>query len=472
MTITSPPATEPAATDDLTVRLADYAVGVSYDDLPGTVVESAKLFTVECIGHMVHSRPQPVSHLIVDMVRSLEAVPQAAVVGSGFRTSFADAAYANAALAHADELEACGSLPGTGLIPPIAAGLAIGERAGEGSGRAYLTALVTGVEVQGRLGTAAIGACDRGFMGFSFVGPAGAFVTAARLLDFDSAQVRNGLGTVLPLAGGSLRGDGYMSHVHEAGIPARTGVWAALLVERGFTASPDYLDGLYSWGEQFVGPAAGRPYDAGAITAGLGDSFFLETSDVAPKLYGTSGVTHQAIEGTIRLMREHDLKPSDIADVELLVPPFALRIASFPNPVGAEQAKFSLEQAVAGLLVSGIPRLPYVHAFTDEATGDPRYVEARTRVKVTVDESKPNVRGFDAQTVTLRLVDGLTVSTVVDRLDVGGRANNPLSADDRIDVARHTLEPLGHDRAERVIDQVLNLEEHSIAELARTLIDV
>jgi 2-methylcitrate dehydratase PrpD len=417
---------------------------------------------------MIHSQPQPVSRLLVEMVRELGAAPQATVAGAGFRTAVAEAAYVNGALAHADELEACGTLPGTGLIPPIVAGLAVGEMR-DVSGDQYLAALVAGIEVQGRLGTAAIGACDRGFMGFSFVGPAGAAVTAGRLLDLDTDRMRNCLGVALPFGGGSLRGDGYMSHVHEAGIPARTGVWAALLASRGFTASPDYLDGRFSWGEQFVGASA-RPYDPDVITADLGGPLFLETSDVAVKQYGTSGVTHQAIEGMVRLMVDNGLGPEDIESVTLLVPPFAVRIASFPDPVGGEQAKFSLEQAIAGLLVAGVPEPPYVHAFTDEASRDPRYVAARGRVRVEIDESRPNVRGFDEQRVTLYLTDGRTLSTAVDRLDVGGRSNNPLTTEQRLAMFRRTVASLGNARTEQVIELVMDFEHHTVAELAVALI--
>jgi 2-methylcitrate dehydratase PrpD len=165
-------------------------------------------------------------------------------------------------------------------------------------------------------------------------------------------------------------------------------------------------------------------------------------------------------------MTVHGLDPSDIESVDLLVPPFALRIASFHEPANGEQSKFSLEQAVAGILVHGVPRLPYVHAFTDEAAVDPRYVEARGRVRVVVDESRPNVRGFDEQTVTLRLRDGRQLSLAVDRLDVAGRTGNPLTVEARLDVFRATAQRLGGDRTERLIDVVMGFENHTVPDVA------
>jgi hypothetical protein len=97
---------------------------------------------------------------------------------------------------------------------------------------------------------------------------------------------------------------------------------------------------------------------------------------------------------------------------------------------------------------------------------DPRYVEARGRVRVIVDESRPNVRGFDEQTVTLHLRDGRQLALAVSRLDVAGRTGNPLSADARLDVFRATAERLGTDRTERLIDVVMGFEDHTVADVA------
>ena len=452
---------------DLTGRVADYLAGVSYADLGSSVVTSAKLFTLECIGHMVAGLRQPVGRLVADYVRDMGATAEASVLGAGFRTTIAEAAYVNGTTAHADELEAYGTVAGTGLVPPIAAGLAVGESLGS-SGSDYLVGLVAGVEMQGRLGQAGPGAPDRGFMGFSLVGPAGAGITAGRLLGLSPDQLRNVIGVALPLGGGSLRGCGYMSHVHEAGVPARIGVWAASLVSKGFTGCPDYLDGAYSWGEQFA--AGGRGYHPEKLTENLGGPFFLDTPGSAPKLYGSCGATHQSVEGLIRLVEEHRLAVDDIATVRLLVPPFAHRVAGFDDPQTAEQARFSIVHSVAGVLVEGVPELPYMGAFSDEAAIDPRYAAARGRIELVIDGSRPNVRGFAAQTVEVVLRDGRRFSTTVDGLDVRGRTVNPLTVDERIDLFRNTVAAsVDKETAERVIDIVMDCEQHPIGEIGRAL---
>ena len=441
-----------------TQALAEYLVGLRYEELPVGAVELPKIFTLECLGHMTLAHAQPVSRLLADYARQLGAADQASVIGGGFKTSIAEAAYVNGSLAHADELESYGTLPGTGLIPPIVAALAVGEYKNS-SGRDFITAVVAGIEMQGRLGMAGIGACDRGFMGISLVGPGGAVVAAGRLFGLDVNQLRNAMGTALPLGNGSTRGCGSMAHVHEAGIPARTGVFAAQVASAGFTACTDYLDGNYSWGVQFAGETGARPYDEAKLTAGLGERLFLELAGVAPKQYGSCGVTHQTIHGTIEIMRDNGIGPNDIESIELRVTPWADRIAPYREPVSGEQAKFSICQGVAGLLVGGIPELPYTHAFDDGAARDPRYVEARKRVDVVVLEGE-SVRGFADQTVIVRLGDGRVITKVVPSLEPQRR-----SLDERIAMFKNTAKSLG-ERADRLVDIVMNLEQHTVSDVA------
>ena len=442
-----------------TRTLAEFMVGLTYDDIPADAVEQVKIFTLEAVGHMVHAHAQPVSQLLVSYTRELGAVPQATVLGADLKTSVAEAAYVLGSLAHADELESYGTLPGTGLIPPIAAGLAAGEYK-RSPGRDYITAVVAGIEMQGRLGMAGIGACDRGFMGISLVGPGAAAVTAGRLFGLDLPQMEYALGTALPLGNGSTRGCGSMAHVHEAGVPSRTGVFAAQLAAGGFTSCPDYLDGAHSWGMQFAGDTGKRPYDEAKLTENLGDPLFLQVCGVAPKYYGSCGLTHQTIHGTIDIMRENSIGPGDIASIELRVPPWADRIAPFREPESGEQAKFSIRQGVAGLLVGGIPELPYTHAFTDEAARDPRYAEARKRVSITVLEGGASVRGFADQTVIATLADGRVITKVVPTLEA---AAYPLA--DRIAIFRNTVTSLGG-KADQLIDVIMNIEDHSVDEIS------
>jgi 2-methylcitrate dehydratase PrpD len=283
-------------------------------------------------------------------------------------------------------------------------------------------------------------------------------VTGGRLFGLDVDQLQNALGTALPLGNGSTRGCGSMAHVHEAGVPTRSGVLAAQMAGRGFTSCVNYLDGAHSWGMQYAGMDGARPYNAEKLTEGLGEGFFALQDGIAPKRYGSCGLTHQTIFGTIKIMRENGIAPDDIAHIELRVPPWADRIAPFRDPINGEQAKFSIRQGVAGLLVGGIPDLPYTHAFDDRAARDERYVKARERVTMTVLEGE-SVRGFADQTVIATLTDGRVITEVVGSLE-----DTSYSTEERIAMFANTARSLG-DRADRLVDVVRNLEKHTIADV-------
>jgi 2-methylcitrate dehydratase PrpD len=209
----------------------------------------------------------------------------------------------------------------------------------------------------------------------------------------------------LPLGNGSTRGCGSMAHVHEAGIPARAGVFAAQVAAAGFTACTDYLDGNYSWGVQFAGETGARPYDEAKLTAGLGERLFLELAGVAPKQYGSCGVTHQTIHGTIEIMRDNGIGPNDIESIELRVPPWADRIAPYREPVSGEQAKFS-------------------------------------------------------DHLIVRLRDGQVITNVVPSLEAHRH-----TLDERIAMFKNTAKSLA-ERADRLVDVVMDLEHHTVSDVA------
>jgi hypothetical protein len=44
--------------------------------------------------------------------------------------------------------------------------------------------------------------------------------------------------------------------------------------------------------------------------------------------------------------------------------------------------------------------------------------------------------------------------------------SNPFTIDERLDMVRHTFAPIGHERADRLIDVMMDFEHHSVAEVS------
>ena len=98
-------------------------------------------------------------------------------------------------------------------------------------GAKILTAMVLGIEIQGRL-RAAAGALESHELRFhppGFVGPIGAAVAAGHLLDFDAAQFANAIGIAGSRCGGLFINLGTMTKATHCAYAAALGLEAAPL---------------------------------------------------------------------------------------------------------------------------------------------------------------------------------------------------------------------------------------------------
>src|SRR5260370_1394867 len=129
---------------------------------------------------------------------------EASVIGGKFRTTTAYAAYANAVIEHAPELEAVGSV-GPNVAQNIAAVLALGEKL-KAPGWKVIESIVLGFEIQARVWNGAIAsASSRGWvLPFNHVG---AVSSACKILDLDVEPARAPLRIALTTAS--------VAHPHE-----------------------------------------------------------------------------------------------------------------------------------------------------------------------------------------------------------------------------------------------------------------
>ena len=137
------------------------------------------------------------------------------LLGLGARLGTVPAALVNGASMHVMDFEPMW-LPAThALSPALAPALALGQALGS-SGLKILTAMVLGIEIQGRLRQAA-GALESHQLQFhppGFVGPIGAAVAAGVLLDFDASRFANAIGIAGSRCGGLFTNLGTMKRRH------------------------------------------------------------------------------------------------------------------------------------------------------------------------------------------------------------------------------------------------------------------
>src|SRR5579871_814724 len=190
-----------------TVRLAQYAATLNYEDLPDPVVRRIKDCITDTVAAILYGEKLPWSRIIISHAHRIGGGGRSYILGTGNRPAQAtSAALAHGAMAHAFELDNLtdpdsGSHPGATMF---SAGLAIAQERG-GAGRDLITAMAAGGEAMIRIGTAAKQTTEpRGFHAPGATGPLGAAITCGKLQRFDAAKFANAMGIAGSLAGGLM----------------------------------------------------------------------------------------------------------------------------------------------------------------------------------------------------------------------------------------------------------------------------
>lgn len=262
------------------------------------------------------------------------------LVGAGRRAALHDAALVNGAAGHAlDYDDVHFAMHGHPTVPVAPVVLGLGEALGR-SGLEVIDAFVAGFEVECLIGAmAGYSHYDKGFHTTGTIGTFGAAAAAARLLGLDAEATATALGIAGTQAAGFKSMFGTMCKPLHAGKAAANGLHAALLAARGFTSRGDVLECAQGFGAT-QSPAC----DPDALE-GLDDHFF--TRDILFKYHAACYGTHATIEAARSLVARQQVRPGDIAAVEIRIRPRYLKMCAIPHPATGLEAKFSLAMTCA-----------------------------------------------------------------------------------------------------------------------------
>lgn len=457
-------ASQPPLAPNATRELARFCAELSYQQIPAQVVERMKLSLLDSIGVCLHGVTLPWTRHVQAMVEAEGAQPQASIYGSGKKTSVANAVLVNSTAGHAFELDDIHKEsiihPGS-LALPVALGFAEAQSAQRAaSGRDLITAMVAGYEVGARVGNAAT--VRLLLNGFHPQGTSGAFTAAAsatRMLGMDAHQTLHAFGIVGSQAGGLMAAqEGAMVKRFHSGRAAQSGVYSALLAQRGFTGIEDVLEAAYGG---YLVTHSDQPAPE-KLTAGLGSTW--ETLNVGYKPYAAVTSIHTALDALAEIMRANKLKADDIASVEA-----ALSQATYVHCAweykaqGVTAAQMNLYYGMAMIALDGTA---FVDQYREERLNDPRVLDFIKRVSARID---PEIEAMGAAfrhaaRVVVRTRDGRSFKGEL--LNRRGSAENPLKPED-IDykfrqVARSCLSGRDIDRVValvRDIDRQQRLDE-------------
>jgi len=430
--------------------LSSYMAAAKDRALPPEVVEKAKHHILDTFAAMVSGSDLPPGKAALALARAQAGRAVATVVGSSILTGPMDAALVNGVLAHSDETDdshgPSQSHPGASIVP---AALALGEDLGA-SGERYLRAVTLGYDIGTRL-TMALDAItfrnESRRSTHAFAGNFGSAAAAGCVAGLTAQQMRWLLDYASQQAGGYAIWERDTDHIEKgfvfAGMPARNGVTAAVLVRSGWNG----VDDVFSGDDNFfqVNAPKGNP---ALLTDKLGERFEIVNTDIKK---WTVGTPIQAPLDAIENLRKK--RPFEADDVKTVTVRLAPTVGSVVD--NRDIPDICLQHMVAVMLID---KTASFHAAHDKPRmKDAAVLRQRSKVMYVPDAALTRLLPARVAVVEIALNDGTQLSDRVEA--VRGTVRNPMPRSEVVDKAKDLMSPiLGAANTAKLIDVMLALE--------------
>ena len=445
----------------LTRAVAEFIADTPHAAAPASVRKLGTRSILDGIGLALAGSAGASGRIVRDYLDDLGCAGTATVIGSARSTAPRFAAFANGIAIHADDYDdtQLATRPDRvyGLLthptaPVLPAVLGVAEAIGA-SGADLLDAYMIGTEVEMKTAEAIDPRHYRdGFHTTGTCGAIGAAAAVSRLRRADVSATARALGIAASQAAGLRENFGTMTKPFHAGRAAESGVLAADLAGRGWTAAENILEaprGFFN--------AAGGGYDAASIDGKLGRPWSFESPGVSIKPHPSGSLTHPGMRVMQRLIEEHDIRPDRVRRVRVGTNRNMPNALIHHRPTTELNAKFSMEFCLAILLLE---RKAGLVEFTDEVVTRPDVQGLIERIDFVVDP-EADAAGYEKMTtiVEVTLVDGRVLSG---RADFGkGSPADPMTDAELETKFRDCARWAGYgdDPAGRIAETTWRLEE-------------
>ncbi|HEY4354250.1 MAG TPA: MmgE/PrpD family protein [Acidobacteriaceae bacterium] len=439
----------------VTATMARWSEKLEYNQLSPEAIHQAKRFLLDSVACALGGFQQHHVEIALGVLRELAGTGPGTVIGSGERMDVVSATLANALMVRSmDYNDIYWKQDPSHPSDIIPAAMAACERAGTG-GKELIVGIVLGHEFEMRF-------CEAGFPGVeergwhhatltAFVSP----IVAGRMLRLSAEQIQNAIGisgcrhvTLGSVSAGELT---MMKNTADP-MATQSGMFAALLAEKGYTGPGHILDGM----EGFT-HCMGSGWQLNILTDGLGESWRIPQCGM--KGFPTEALTHAPISALLHIVTTNDLAPEQIETVTIHTLSRAADILSDPSkydPRTRETADHSLPYVIAAAIVD---RQVTPASFAMEKIMDSRIRAQLMKVKLVGDKEIDKVFPKLQRTlVKVALTDGQTFTHELEYPK--GDPRNPLT-DGEIEAKFTALAEGVLTRADqqKLKDAILNLED-------------
>ena len=327
-------------------QIAEFVFKLKYEDLPDNVVHEVKRFLYDSVGCAYGGYHTKDVNILRDIYLTMGGKEEATLLAFGDKMPAVNATLVNSLMIRALDFNDIywkedPSHP-SDLIP---AALAVGEMV-DASMKEVIVAIVLAYEFEQRLCEFAVpGVRERKWHHATltqFVSP----IVAGKLLGLSIDQMVNAIG---------ING----SHNHTIGCPTagkltmmkntvdpmavQSGVFAALMAQRGYTGTKEVFEG-----KEGLMDVYGPEWALDKLTGNLGEKFkILECS---MKAFPTEALTHTNLSATLKVVRDNNISYDQIEEVTITTIARACDILFDPHkyrPESRETADHSLPYCIA-----------------------------------------------------------------------------------------------------------------------------
>jgi 2-methylcitrate dehydratase PrpD len=397
------------ASHDLTRKLARFILTTGFDDLPEAVRHQGSRTLLNWVGCAIGGARHQTMTNAMAALSPFFGPGQATLLGRSERADILHAALLNGISSHVLDFDDTHIETAIHPAAPVApAILALAEHRPV-SGRDFMAALIVGIETEFRIGVAVTPAHYK--VGWHITGTAGVFGAAAaagKLLGLTEQQMCWALGLAAAQPVGLQEMFGSMTKSFHPGRAAQNGLTAALLAQKGYTASETALEAKRGW-LNVLSTACNYAAFTDPTWEILNNSY---------KPFACGLVVHPVIDGCIRLRDAHGLTPEMIERIEVAVHPRVMDVTAIKNPGTGLEGKFSIYHAAAVAAAAGAAG---ERQFSDEAVRESAVAALRARVVVTIE---PGLGKAQAR-VAMLLKTGERLAVFVEH--ARGSVENPMS---------------------------------------------
>jgi len=410
---------------DILERLVKNVIETDYKDLPIDAINITKLAILDTIGCMLAGFSAPGCLSLREQVLEWGGKKESTIIVYGDKVPCPNAAFVNSTMARALDFDTTWvrGVHMSGASIPTA--IAVAEMCQGVNGKDFLTAIIAGEDLAARIHLA-----TSDYNGFEPTGVCGILGVAAitgKILGLDERQMLDTLAIAFNRAAGSYQPNidcALMIRVIE-GLTSRSGIESALLAKRGISGGENTLQGIFGFFHLF----SNDKYDMKVLTDKIGTEF-LGATETNFKKYPACGGTGSAIDATLLLVSEKNIRPEGVDEITVDSSQFFYNMLGNPFKIGTNpqgNAQFSYQYTVANALVR---RRFEIQDIMPEMINDPKILGIAEKVHPRVNDDLVK-EGLGATIVHILTKEGREYSKKVNYRR--GSKQIPMSREEIID---------------------------------------